>query len=116
MAQIIQFFEKLKFDGNVTVNSEIFEVTDYIQLVSQLNVSTVTGTNPSISAVLQDTMDPCFAPDAVWRDAASQSLAVAGTGIFTASNLLRFARVRVTSQGTGVSFIVSVTSVARETI
>lgn len=115
MPQMIHFFPRQAFPRGVTdIYSEIYDVSDYAQVVAELKLYAYSGTG-SVSAVLQDCMDSTFAPDSLWRDVASQSLAATGVGAtFSASALLRFARVKFSMATFTGAVVASVEAEARD--
>lgn len=120
MPQVIQFFTRQAISSaaaGVELHSEVYDVSNYSQIVAQLRIYSYQGSNP-ISAALQDCMDPAFAPDAlgqtVWRNVASTSLAATGSASFSGSGLLRFARMVLTYSNTITAAILAVEGVAHE--
>jgi hypothetical protein len=114
MPQVMQFFQRQAVNGGpTTLHSEVYEVSDYSQIVTELRIYFFSGAG-TISAVLQDCMDPTFAPDTMWRDVTSQALAITGSVTFSGSGLLRFARMNLTVPTGVTGAILSVEGEGRE--
>jgi len=117
MPQIIEFFPRQAVPPatGVTIYSEIYEVSDYAQIVARLRLDSFSGTG-SISAILQDTMEPGLAPDSLWRSVASQSLGSAAGAVFSAGGLLRFVRMKLDASALTGAAMVTVDAVAKEIV
>lgn len=116
MPQIISFIPREAVTGgDATLYSEVYEVSSYAQIVAEIRVHTFAGAG-TISAILQDTMEPCLAPDSLWRDAATQTATwpTGNVNVFSGSGLLRFARMKLVIPATLTGAIISVEGEGKE--
>ena len=99
MAQIIRFFPKQgvgPLTTAVTMYGNSYEIPGIAQIVAELRAYSFSGAG-SVSAFIQDCMDPAQAPDTVWRDLASATLtggvgSLSVSAYINASNLQRYCR------------------------
>lgn len=123
MAQIIIFFSKqaiMASSVDATLYSEVFEVTDGVQLAAQFRVHMTTDDTVIATGVLEHCMDQRLTPTSVWNQVGS-SMAVAANpppsvAYQVVSNFGRFLRAKVSAPAGGASFIVSLDGVLRSNI
>jgi hypothetical protein len=103
MARIITFLPKQTITGNdIEIYSEVFDVTEYPRISANFKVDSFWGVG-SISAILQDTMEPSLEPAEFWRDVVSAGKNSAPSeAVLTGGGLLRFIRLKLTA-GPGIS-------------
>jgi len=112
--QIIRFFPRQAVaGGSATLYSEIYEVPDAAQVITELRLYSYSGTG-AVSATIQDSMSPTFAPDTAWRDVASNGLSAVTGLVLSGSGLQRFVRAKLTVASTITGAIVAVEGVTKD--